>query len=55
MTRLILLQKGILGHFMQKNTNKHDFLGFLIESSFSVIETQTNVFERMLMILEHVD
>ena len=30
MTRLILLHKGILGHFMQKNTKKHDFWDLML-------------------------
>ena len=41
MTRLILLLKGILGHFMLKITKKHVFLDFLLENSFFEIETQS--------------
>ena len=57
MTRLILLRKGILGHFMQKITKKACFLGF---SSRKFIfrdknsKLATNVFKRMLLIFEHV-
>ena len=30
MTGLILLHKGILGHFMQKDTKKHDFWDLML-------------------------
>ena len=30
MTRLILLHKGILGHFMQKDTKRHDFWDLML-------------------------
>ena len=57
MTRLILLHKGILGHFMQKNHQKACFLGF---PSRKLIfrdrnsKLATSVIKRMLLILEHV-
>ena len=57
MTRLILLRKGILGHFMQKITKKACFFGFpsrkfIFRDRNSKLAT--NVFKRMLLILEHV-
>ena len=57
MTRLILLCKGILGHFMQKITKKACFLGFpsrkfIFQDRNSKLAT--NVFKRMLLIIEHV-
>ena len=57
MTCLILLHKGILGHFMQKNTKKARFWGFpsrkfIFQDRNSRLAT--NVFKRMLLILEHV-
>ena len=30
MTGLVLLHKGILGHFMQKDTKKHDFWDLML-------------------------
>ena len=44
MTHLILLHKGILGHFMLKITKKHVFLDFLLENSFFEIGTQNFIF-----------
>ena len=57
MTRLILLRKRILGHFMQKITKKHVFLGFpsrkfIFRDRNSKLAT--HVFKRMLLILEYV-
>ena len=57
MTRLILLRKGILGHFMQKITKKACFLGFpsrkfIFRDRNSKLAT--NVLKWMLLILEHV-
>ena len=57
MTRLILMRMGILGHFMPKIIIKACFLEF---PSRKVIfrdrntKLATNVFKRMLLILEHV-
>ena len=57
MTCLLLLHKGILGHFMQKITKKVCFLGFpsrkfIFRDRNSKLAT--NVFKRMLLIIEHV-
>ena len=57
MTCLLLLHKGILGHFMQKITKKVCFLGFpsrkfIFRDRNSKLAT--NVFKRMLLIKEHV-
>ena len=57
MTCLILLHKGILGHFMLKITKKACFLGFpsrkfIFRDRNSKLAT--NVFKRVLLILEHV-
>ena len=53
MTRLILMRMGILGHFMPKIIIKACFSEF---PSRKVIfrDRNTNVFKRMLLILEHV-
>ena len=57
MTCLLLLHEGILGHFMQKITKKVCFLGFpsrkfIFRDRNSKLAT--NVFKRMLLIIEHV-
>ena len=57
MTHLILLHKGILGHFMLKITKKACFGGFpsrkfIFRDRNSKLAK--NVFKRMLLILEHV-
>ena len=57
MTRLILLRKGFLWHFMQKITKKACFWGFpsrkfIFRARNSKLAT--NVFKRMLLISEHV-
>ena len=57
MTRLILLRKGILGHFMPKITKKVCLLGFpsrkfIFRDRNSKLAT--NVFKIMPLILEHV-
>ena len=57
MTCLHLFHKGTSGHFMQKNTKKVCFLGFpsrkfIFRDRNS--KPATNVFKRMLLIIEHV-
>ena len=57
MTRLILLHKGILGHYMQKNHQKSMFF-FGFPSRKLIFRDRnsklaTNVIKRMLLILEH--
>ena len=57
MTCLLLLDKGILGHFMQKITKKVCFLGFPSRKFIfwdRNSKLATNVFKRMLLIKEHV-
>ena len=57
MTCLLLLHKGILGHFMQKITKKVCFLGFASRKFIfwdRNSKLATNVFKRMLLIIEHV-
>ena len=56
MTRLILLHKGVLGHFMQKITKKACFLGFPSRKFIFLDRNSklaTNKFKRMLLTLEH--
>ena len=57
MTRLILLHKGVLGHFMQKITKKACFFGFPSRKFIfhdRNLKLALNVFKRMLLILELV-
>ena len=57
MTRLILLHKGVLGHFMPKITKKACFLGFPSRKFIfhdRNLKLAINVFKRMLLILELV-
>ena len=57
MTCLLLLHKGILGHFMQKITKKVCFLGFPSRKFIfwdRNSKLATNVLKRMLLIIEHV-
>ena len=57
MTRLTLLHKWIVGHLMQKITKKACFLVFPSRKfNFQDRNSKlsTNVFKRMLLILEHV-